>query len=77
MVTAGSKLAPNSVSSRARLCENALNTSKTEILEVCLWNQRSEARISLVSDLDFRNAVSTTHSGVHGVASLCGGRVRK
>ena len=37
----------------SRLCENALNTSKTESREGCLWNQRAEARISLVSDIDF------------------------
>lgn len=39
------------------LCENALNTSKTESREGCLWNQRAKARISLASDIDVRNAV--------------------
>ena len=44
-------------SMRPRLCENALNTSKTESREGCLWNQRAEARITLVSSIDARNAV--------------------
>jgi len=42
---------------RPRLCENALNTSKTESREDFLWNQRAEARITLVSYIDVRNAV--------------------
>ncbi len=41
----------------SRLCENALNTSETESREGCLWNQRAEARITLVSYIDVRNAV--------------------
>ena len=49
-----------------RLCENALNTSKTESREVCLWNQRAEARISLVSDIDVRNAVWLLTGGPSG-----------
>src|SRR5471030_1079089 len=41
----------------SRLCENALNTSKTESHEDCLWNKQAEARITLVSYIDVRNAV--------------------
>ncbi|WP_426124362.1 M48 family metallopeptidase [Pseudomonas sp. PSPC2-3] len=33
---------------RPRLCENALNTSKTESREASLWNQQAKARVALV-----------------------------
>ena len=55
-----------------RLCENAPNTSKTESREGCLWNQRAEARISLVSDIEVRNAVwaaSAAQTATHGRSS--------
>jgi len=59
-------------SMRPRLCENALNTSKTESREGCLWNQRAEARITLVSYIDVRNAVwaaSAAQTATNGRAS--------
>ena len=57
MSASGRLLSDTKGRKRPRLCENALNTSKTECREGCLWNQRAKARISLVSDVGVRNAV--------------------
>lgn len=56
----------------SRLCENALNTSKTESREGRLWNKRAEGRVSLVSDIDIRNALwaaSAAQRATHGRAN--------
>lgn len=42
---------------RPRLCEHALEASKTDRRDGCLCNQRAEARMTLVSYRDIRNAV--------------------
>ena len=55
----------------SRMCENALSTSKTESHEDCLWNKQAEARITLVSYIDVRNAVwaaSATKTATNGRA---------
>jgi hypothetical protein len=57
---------------RPRLCENALNTSKTKSYGLCLRNQQTEARIALVSYKGVRNAVwaaSAAQTAANGRAS--------
>jgi hypothetical protein len=54
-------------SSRPKLCENALNTSKVESYGRCLRNQQTEARIALVSYIGVRKCCLGRFSGPNSI----------